>query len=83
MYEAIFLSIIIIFDLDQIPRIKICHMVVTEHTKVEGRRQLIAAEFLDPGKLAKGDVVDGYGAASYEEDESGSGKGTSTGVTGV
>ena len=42
------LSLIHLVPLDQIPEIKIFHMVVSEHPEViEGRRQLIAMYVLD------------------------------------
>ena len=35
------------FSLDEIPKIKICHMVAKEHPEViEGRRRLIAMDVL-------------------------------------
>ena len=42
------LSLICFVPLDQIPKIKIFHMVASEHPEViEGRRRLIATDFLD------------------------------------
>ena len=49
-------------------------MVTPENTDViEGRRRLIATDVLDSKEAADDGSVDNYGAASDEEDESGSG----------
>ena len=67
------LSLICFVPLDQIPKIKICHMVASEHTEViEGRRRLISMDVLDSEEAAEDVSIDNYGAASDEEDESGS-----------
>ena len=43
-----FLSFVRFVPLDQIPNIKICHMVTSEHPEViGGRRRLIATDVLD------------------------------------
>ena len=40
--------LLLIFSLDEIPKIKICHMVAKYHPEViEGRRRLIAVDVLD------------------------------------
>ena len=77
------LSTIHFFPLDQTPKIKICHMVVSEHPEViEGRRRLIATDVLDYEEVAEDGSIDNYGAASDEEDESVSGEaGVKTCVT--
>ena len=77
------LSLIRFVPLDQIPEIKICHMVASEHPEViEGRRRLIATDVLDSEEAAEDGSIDNNGAASDEEDESGSGEaGMKTGVT--
>ena len=42
------------FSLDEIPKIKICHMVANEHPKViERRRRLIAVDVLDSEEAAE------------------------------
>ena len=71
------LSIIYFVPLDQIPKIKICHMVASEHSGViEGRQRLIYTDVLDSDEASNG------AADSYEEDESGLGEaGARTGVT--
>ena len=43
-----FLCIIHFVPIEQIPKIKICHMVASEHPEViEGRRRLIATDVLE------------------------------------
>ena len=58
-------------------------MVTSEHPEViEGRRRLIATDVLDSEEAAEDGSVDNDGAASDEEEESGSGEaGVRTGVT--
>ena len=77
------LSLIRFVPLDQIPEIKICHMVASEHPEViEGRRRLIVLDILDSRESAEDGYIDNDGAASAEEDESGSGEaGMRAGVT--
>ena len=77
------LSLIHFVPLDQIPKMKICHMVASENPEViEGRRRLIATDVLDSEEAAEDGFIDNNGAASDEEDESGSGEvGMRTGVT--
>ena len=72
-----------VFFLDQIPKIKICHMVVSEHTQVIDRRQrLIVTDVIDSDEVSEDDSIDNNGAASDEEDESGLGEaGVRIGVT--
>ena len=65
------LSLIRFVSLDQTPKIKICHMVTSEHPEViEGRRRLIATEFLESEEESDDVYIENDGAASYEEDES-------------
>ena len=60
------------FSLDEIPKIKICHMLAEENPEViEGTRRLIAVDVLDYEEAAEGASIDHDGAASDEEDESG------------
>ena len=48
MEEINVLFLIIFVSLGQTPKIKICHMVASEHPKVvEGRRKLISMDVLD------------------------------------
>ena len=77
------LSIIYFSPLGQTPKIKICHMVASEHPEViEGRRSLIATNVIDSEEAAEDGSIDNYGAAFDEEDESGLGEaGVRTGVT--
>ena len=71
------------FFLDQIPRIKIFHVVASEHYEViEGRRRLIATDVLESEVAAEDDSIDNYGASLDEDGESGLGEaGVRTGVT--
>ena len=60
------------FSIDQIPKIKICHMVAKEHPEViEGRCRLIAVDVLDSEEAAKDTSIDHNGPASDKEDGSG------------
>ena len=69
------LSLIRFIYLDQIHKIKIYHMVVSEHSEViEGRQRLIATDILDPEQEAEGVSIDYYVDASDEEDDSVSGE---------
>ena len=79
------LSLIHFVSLDQIPKLKIYHMVESEHTEViEGRRRLIATDIPDTEEVAEDGSIDDDGAALDEYDASGSGEaGVSTGVTEV
>ena len=48
MDKTIFLSLIHFVSLDQIPKIKICHMVANEHPEViEVKGRFIATDVLD------------------------------------
>ena len=69
--------------LDQIKKIKICHMVASEHPEViEGRRRLIATDVIDYGEEAEDCSIDNYDADFDEEDKSGLvDVGVRTGVT--
>ena len=69
--------------LDKIPKIKIFHMVVSEHPKViEGRWRFIEPNVLDSEEAAEDSSIDNDGADLDEEDESGLGEaGVRTGVT--
>ena len=50
------------FNLGQIFRIKICHIVTREHTRIiEGRRWFIDTEILDTEGAAEDGVVDNEG----------------------
>ena len=64
------LSLIIFVPIDQILKIKICHMVASEHTEViERRRQLIATDVLESEEAYEDGSIDNNGAASDEEDD--------------
>ena len=81
--QNIFLSLIRFFPLDQINKIKICHMVASKHPEViQGRRRLIVMDVLDSEESAEDGSIDNYGAALDEEDDSGLGEmGVITGIT--
>ena len=52
------------FALEQIPKIKRCHMVVSEHPKViEGERWLINMDVINTEEASEGGMVDADGAA--------------------
>ena len=69
------MSLVCFVTLDKITKIKICHMVASEHPEViEGRRRLIVLDILDSRESAEDGYIDNDGAASAEEDESGSGE---------
>ena len=58
------LSLISFVLLDQIPKIKICHMVASEHPElIEGRRRLIATDVLESEEAADDGSIDNDGAA--------------------
>ena len=68
-------SIIRFVPLEKIPKIKIFHMVASEHPEViEGRRRLIVTDVLDSEEVAEDGSIDNDGDASYEEDYSGLGE---------
>ena len=57
------------FSLDKIPKIKICHMVVKEHTEViEGRRSLIAVDVIDSEEAAE-DASFNHGGADFDKED--------------
>ena len=61
--------------LDQIPKIKIFHMVVSEHTEVvEMRRGLIATDNIDSEEVAGDGSIDNNGDALDEDDGVGLGE---------
>ena len=67
------------FSLDEITKIKICHMVAKEHPEViEGRRRLISVCILDSEEAAE-DATINHDDAAFDE-EYGSGL-VGTGVT--
>ena len=60
------------FSLDEIPKIKICHMVANDHPEVvEGRKQLIAVDVLDSEEAAYDASIVHADAAFDKEDGSG------------
>ena len=64
--------LLFIFSLDEIPKIKICHMVTKEHPEViEGRRQLIYVDVIDSEEEAEDAAIDYDDAALDEEYGSG------------
>ena len=70
-----FLSLVRFVPLDQIPNIKIYHMVASGHPEfIEGRRRLVATDFIDSKEASEDGSIDNDGATSDEEDESGSGE---------
>ena len=83
MEKAIFCLSFAFFFLDQIPKIKICHMVASENTEViEGRQRLICTDVLDLDETYEDVSIDDDGYASDEEDGSVSVEAVvSTGVT--
>ena len=69
--------------LDQIPNIKLCHMVASEHHEViDGRRWLIATDVLESEEADEDCSIYNDGAVLDEENESGFVEaGLRTGVT--
>ena len=66
------LSLVRFFSLDEIPKIKIFHMVANEHTEViEGRRRLIAVDVLDSEEADEDASIVRDDDAFDEEDGSG------------
>ena len=60
------------FSLEKIPKIKICHMVAKEHTKViEGRQWLIPLDVIDSEDADEDASINHDGAALDEEYGSG------------
>ena len=67
-----FFCLSFVFSIEEIAKIKICHMVTKEHTEaIEGRRQLIAVDVLDSEEADKDASIDHDDAALDEEDGSG------------
>ena len=65
-------SFVRFFSLDEIPKIKICHMVAKERPEViEGRRRLIAVDVLNSEEAAEDDSIVHNDADLYEEYGSG------------
>ena len=83
LWEKRFFSLIHFIPFDQIPKIKICHIVASGHPEaIEVIPRLIATDVLDSEEAAEDGFIDNYGAASDEEDECGLGEaGTRTVVT--
>ena len=79
------ISLIWFVSLDQIPNMKICHMVACQHPEVvEGRQCLIDTNIIDPEDTYYYGSIDDDDDALDKEDDSGLGEaGLSTGVTGV
>ena len=66
------MSLVNLFFLDEIPKIKICHMLAKEHPEVnEGRRRLIAVDVPDSEEAAEDDFIVHDDAAFDEDDGSG------------
>ena len=69
--QNIFLSFICFVSMGQIPEIKICHMVASEHPEVIERRWwLIAVDVHDYDEADEYSSIDNYGATLVEEDKS-------------
>ena len=74
MKQKVF-SLVCFVALDQIPKIKICHMVVSEYPEViEGRQRLILVDVLEPEEEDEDVYIDDDGDALDEEGESGWGE---------
>ena len=72
--DIFFLFLVSFVHPDQIPKIKICHMVASKNPEViEGRQRLIATDFLDSKEAYDDGSIDNGAASLDEEDESGSG----------
>ena len=56
----------VLFPNYQIPKIIICHMVVSGHTEVIEGQRLIATYVFDSEEAAEDVSFDNYSAASYE-----------------
>ena len=80
-----FLSLIHVVSHDQIPKIKTCHMVGSEHPEfIDGIQLLIPTDVLDSEETDEDGSIDNDGAVLDEEDENGSVEmGVITGVTEV
>ena len=56
------MSLVCFVSLDQIPKIKICHMVARENPEViKGRRQLIATDVIDSKEADEYGYIDNDG----------------------
>ena len=65
------MSLVRFFSLHEIPKIKICHMVAKEHPEViEGRRRLIAVDFLDSEEADEDASIVHDDSDLYEKDGS-------------
>ena len=68
-------SLIHFFTLDQIPKVKIWHMIANEHSEViEVGQLLIATEVLDPEQADQDISIIHYGDLLDEDDDSGLGQ---------
>ena len=66
------MSLVRFFSLEEIPKIKICHMVAKDHPEViEGRRRLIAVDVLESEEAAEDASIVHDDAAEIEVDRSG------------
>ena len=67
-----FWSLVRVFPLVEIPKIKICHMVTKEHPElIEGRQRLVSVDVIDSKEVAEDGSINNYGPTSDEEDGSG------------
>ena len=75
MEEINVLFLIIFVSLGQTPKIKICHMVASEHPEVvEGRRKLISMDVLDSEEADEDGSIDNNCSDLDEEDDGISGE---------
>ena len=66
------MSLVHLFSLDEIPKMKIYNMVAKDHPEViEGRRRLIAVDVLDSEEAAEDASIVHDDVAEIEEDGSG------------
>ena len=57
----------VFFTLEQTTKIKICHMVATEHPElIEGRRRLIATDVIDYEESVEYGLIDNSGSDQDE-----------------
>ena len=64
------LSIINFVSIYQIPKIKICHMIASEHPEeIEGRQWLTTIDVPDPEEAAEDGSIDDDGDALDKEDK--------------
>ena len=60
------------FSLDEIPKIKVYHMLAKQHPEmIEGRRWLFAVDITDSGDASEDASINNYDASMDEEDGSG------------